>query len=104
MQDIYFIAKSLDAVMAHRRCGTLHHHIVNGVVYAVCEPVYRGARAELAADSALTVLPSLGNSAPIPTALVAVLPTAISALPTDTTRSLLARLHAAGVSIFDPEV
>lgn len=104
MQDIYLIAKSLDAVIAHRRCGTWHHHIVGGVVYAVCEPVFRGARAELAADPMLTVLPSLGNTAVFPLSLASALPSTLGALPTDTTRSLLARLHAAGVGIFDPEV
>lgn len=106
MQDIHIIAPSMDAITPHFREGRWHYWTPPaGVpVYAVCEPNNRGARSRLSLDSALHVLPAASNPAPLPATLASALPASVGALPTDTARSLLARLHAAGVGIFDPEV
>jgi len=103
MQNIHVICGTLDALVPHRRRGRWRWFSRGGAVFAVCAPTHLTARAALAADSALHVLPAATNPAPLPAALAAAL-AAHGATATDTARTLLAKLHAAGVGIFDPDL
>jgi len=103
MQLVHVIAPSIDAVAAHRRRGHWQWRVRAGTVYAVCAPRHPAARGLIAADPALHVLPAASNPSPSPAALAAAL-AAQGATATDTARTLITKLHAAGVTIFDPDL
>jgi len=104
MIPIHIITTDLSRLQAHWQRGKWHWHRRGGVVFARCDPGQIGARQVVAADPAVgAVLPAATNPAVLPAALVTAL-AAHGATATDTARTLLAKIHAAGIAIFDPDI
>jgi len=103
MTPIHVIAADLSRLMPHWQRGRWSWFRRGGTVFARCEPKHLSARAALAADSNLHTLPAAANPTVLPAALATAL-AAHGATATDTARTLLAKLHAAGVGIFDPDL
>jgi len=103
MIPVHVITTDLAHLMPHWGRGKWHWQRRSGLVFARCDPRQLDARAAIAADSNLHALPAAINPAPLPLALATAL-AAQGATATDTARTLLAKLHAAGVTIFDPDL
>jgi len=104
MTAIHVITTDLSRLQPHWQRGKWHWHRRGGVVFARCDPRQIGARQVVAVDQGVgIVLPSVTNPAALPPAMVTAL-AALGATATDTARTLLAKIHAAGIAIFDPDI
>jgi len=104
MTAIHVITTDLSRLQTHWQRGKWHWHRRGGVVFARCDPRQIGARQAVASDPGVgVVLPAATNPAALPAALVTAL-AAHGATATDTARTLLSKLHASGVTIFDPDI